>query len=193
MRRAPVALRNSAEEWGAVAKALHWLLAALLAGQWALGFYMSGLAETDLMLRFELYQLHKSAGLTLLLLVLLRLAWRAGGPVPGWPQGMPRWERRAASASHALLYVLMIGLPVTGFLMVSTSPLGLPTRFWGLFAVPHPLGPNATLERAFANIHENLAWAFAFLVLLHVAAALKHHFRDRDRVLVRMLPARFFR
>lgn len=183
-------LRNSAEEWGSVAKSLHWILALLLAGQWGLGFWMSRLPETELLLRFELYQLHKSLGLTLLLLVLARVAWRNAGPVPGWPAGMPRWERRAAQASHVLLYVLMLALPLTGFLMVSTSPLGLPTRFWGLFTVPHPLGADAALEKVFGSIHDWLGWVFLALVLLHVAAALKHHFRDRDRVLVRMLPAR---
>lgn len=185
-----MALRNDAEQWGTVAKALHWLLALLLVLQWGLGLWMSRLPESALILRYELFQLHKSAGLTILLLVLLRLAWRLAGPAPAWPEAMPRWERVAAGASHALLYGLMLVLPATGFLVASTSPLGLPTRFWGLFGVPHPLGPDAALEALFSDIHGALAFALALVVALHVAAALKHHFHDRDRVLARMLPVR---
>lgn len=181
-------LRNTATGWGWPAKLLHWSMALLVVGQWTLGVWMVGLGDDQLVRKFQLYQLHKSLGLTLLGLALLRLLWRVSGPVPDLPSTVPAWQRSAARASHRVLYLLMLALPVTGFLMAAASPLGIPTVWFGLVRIPHPIGPDARLEEVLKLVHGTLAWVLAALVLLHVGAALKHHLLDRDEVLRRMLP-----
>ena len=122
-------------------------------------------------------------------LVLVRLAWRGVNPiVPALPDGLRPWERPAATLTHRGFYVLLLLMPVTGWLMASASPLGIPTVVFGLFALPNPVGPNAALERVMALVHGGLAVLLVVLLLLHVGAALRHHFVLRDDVLTRMLP-----
>ncbi len=184
------------ERYSSVAIALHWLIALAILLQLASGLWMVGaLAEKDTqMLAFQVYQWHKSLGLTVLILSLLRLFWRLSHRAPPLPDGMTRWERIAAKGTHHLFYFLMILLPLTGWVVVSASSLGLPTLYWGLFQWPHlPLfgleaGTKAVLERAVGEVHEFLAYATIALLVLHVGAALKHHLVDRDDVLSRMLP-----
>jgi cytochrome b561 len=139
---------------------------------------------------FDAYQWHKSLGLTILVLSLLRVGWRLANPPPPLPATMTRIERKAAKTLHGLFYLLTLGLPLVGWAMVSASPLGLPTMFFGLFEWPHiawlaGLGP---VEAAFKTAHRAMGYAFIGLLALHVAAALKHHLIDRDDVLARMLP-----
>lgn len=146
------------------------------------------------------FQLHKSLGLSVLALSLVRLIWRLLHPAPAPPPTMAPWERRAAQATHAALYLLMLALPFSGWLYVSTQwrgdqALNLPTLWFGWFEVPHLFGLDelaAEQRRAWAALglqaHEFLAWSMAILLGLHVAAALKHHFVNRDQVLARMLP-----
>lgn len=146
------------------------------------------------------FQVHKSLGLSVLVLSLLRLAWRLWHPPGALPAGMPGWERLAARSSHVLFYLLMIGIPLSGWLYVSAqwregAALNVPTLWFGAFEVPHLFGLHqasaATREVVAAmglEAHEWLAWTAMGLLVLHVAAALKHHFRDRDDVLSGMLP-----
>jgi cytochrome b561 len=181
--------------YSGVAIALHWLMALAIIGLIMVGFWM-GDAAKDPETRaaaFAAFQLHKSMGLTILLLTLLRLAWRLSHRPPPLPSTMKSWERGAARFTHIGFYVLMIAVPLSGWAMVSASPLGLPTYWFGLFEWPH-IGPLAALENKealkhdFYEAHELLAKLVIGLLLLHVAAALKHHFIDRDDVLSRMLP-----
>jgi cytochrome b561 len=121
-------------------------------------------------------------------LTLARIGWRFTHPAPPLPATMPNWERWAAHGSHFLLYALMLGIPLTGWLRVSTDRLGIPTLWFGLFEVPHFPLVSDTLTHLMHDTHELMGNAMIVLLIVHVAAALKHHFWDRDSVLKRMLP-----
>jgi cytochrome b561 len=185
-----MALTSSERRYGVVAMSLHWLIAFAIIGNFGLGLYMH---ELPLAKRetIELFQFHKSIGLTVLALSVLRLLWRLVNPVPALPEGLPGWERAAARASHVLLYFLMIAIPLAGWIMVSLSPLELPTYWFKMFEVPHlPVSGlrSAVWEDAFKVIHAYLAFAIAGLAVLHVMAALRHHLILKNDVLKRMIP-----
>jgi cytochrome b561 len=183
-------LYNSAITWGWPAKALHWLVAVLVVGLLAIGFTMVWLV-TDLGSKFQLYQLHKSFGVLVFVLVGVRLVWRSVNPaVPALPGGLRPWERRAARLTHGSFYVLLLLMPVTGWVTASASPLGIPTIVFGLFELPNPIVPNREVEAVMSVVHGILAVLLVLLLALHVSAALKHHFVLGDDVLVRMLPGR---
>jgi cytochrome b561 len=144
---------------------------------------------------FALYQWHKSFGFVVLALAGLRLAWRVANPSPRLPDGMAWYEQLAAKLGHAGLYAVMLLLPLSGWLMVSASPWGIPTVLFGSIPVPHlpvpaQLGDKAAAEATLKGVHELLSNLLLVLVLLHVAAALKHHFINRDGVLLRMFSTR---
>jgi cytochrome b561 len=186
-----VSWRSDRERWGLAIRLLHWTSAALVLGQWLLGRYMTSLGPEALAEKFVLYQRHKSLGLVILALTLVRLLWRLGEPArPDHPPGMPPWQRRTAAASHALLYLLLLAMPITGFLAAAASPLGIPTLLFGLIPIPHPIGPDARLEALLLTAHRIQGWVLAALLAIHIAAALKHHLIDRDRVLLRMIVGR---
>ena len=184
------------ERYTSVAISLHWLIALSIVLQLASGLWMGDAIRDDATkaFAFEVFQWHKSLGLTVLLLSLLRLAWRLGHRAPPLPEGMSLPERLAARTTHVLFYVLMIALPMTGWLVVSTSTFGLPTLFWGLFAWPHlpveglEAAAKAAWHESSEELHELLAYVTIALLVLHVAAVLKHQWVDRDGVLGRMLP-----
>jgi cytochrome b561 len=184
LRRTPVQWRNSDQRWGAIARLLHWLIALAVIGQMALGWVMVGWRLSPE--KFELYALHKSLGITLLLLMLIRLAWRFLNVTPRLPPGAPRWEARAASATHALLYLLLLALPVSGYVINSASQF--PLMVWGVLPLPNLTGESEPLQIAAEYFHLAMFWVLALLVLLHVSAALRHHWVLKDTVLVRMLP-----
>jgi cytochrome b561 len=178
--------------YGAIAMTLHWLIAFAIIGLLVVGKYMHGLEDSDPN-KFALYQLHKSAGISVLALTVARLLWRIVNKVPGLPPGMPAWQRGLAHLSHFSLYFLMIAIPLSGWAMVSASPLGIPTFWFGLFQVPHLPGlqgfeDQKDAEEIFEEAHELLGNAMILLAIAHVLAALKHHFWDRDNVFTRMLP-----
>ncbi|WP_306421724.1 cytochrome b [Methylobacterium trifolii] len=171
---------------------LHWLSALCVLGLLGIGLLMVH-ADLAPLRRFQLYQWHKSVGITVLLLTGLRLVWRFGHAPPPHPDGMPARERRAASAAHLTLYGLLVGLPLAGWAVVSLSPFNIPTVLYGLIPWPHlPLSTRiadpAAGEAVMKRVHAYGAWILGLLVLLHVAAALRHHWVLRDDVLRRMLP-----
>jgi cytochrome b561 len=168
------------------AKVLHWLMALLLAGMLALGFYMSDLKLSPA--KLQLYSWHKWAGVTIFLLLLVRAGWRLTHRPPALPSGMPAWLRRVAGATHGLLYVLMFAIPLSGWLMSSAK--GFQTVWFGVLPIPDLLPKDRALGEQLAEVHESLNILLLAVVAAHVAAALKHHFIDRDGVLRRMLPAR---
>jgi len=180
--------------YGAVAKGLHWLIALAIVTMLVIGFTMTRMPNGSE--KFALFQWHKSIGITILLLSLLRLLWRLVHPVPPLPPAMPRWEKIAARASHAFFYVLMIGMPLTGWAIVSASPLNLPTMLYGIVRWPNlPVLPDLENKKEIGHMiggfHNTGAYVLAGLLALHVAAALKHHFMDKDDVLARMMPKAF--
>ncbi len=181
-------LHNSEERYGWVAIAFHWIVVVLVLIQWLLGEAMSEWFEGDKELQFSLFQYHKSVGFLILFVVLARLVWRFLEPVPAPPPGQPAWQTKAAALVHGGLYLVLLALPVTGWLTVSTSKFtDLPIRFFGLFEIPKPLGPNEELHEFFEESHEVLVSLLIVLFVVHVAAALHHHFVLRDDVLKRML------
>ncbi|WP_137678939.1 cytochrome b/b6 domain-containing protein [Aurantiacibacter suaedae] len=159
---------------------LHWLLALLLAGELALGFTMPRDASG-----FELYQLHKSIGITILVLSLMRLGWRLTHKRPPKIEG--GITGFLASAVHVGFYVLMIGVPLTGWAIVSTSAISVPTMIFGVVPWPH-LPLDAGMNHTFEDAHEILAKVGIGLFVLHVVGALRHHFLMRDSLLGRMAP-----
>ncbi|MBI1331081.1 MAG: cytochrome b [Alphaproteobacteria bacterium] len=179
--------------YDSVAIALHWTIAALLIANIALGLYFGDLPRSDPS-KFLLAQTHKSIGLTVLVLTLARIGWRLTHRVPGLPPDMPALLKLAARGAHVLLYVVMLGLPLTGWAMVSSSPLGLPTKYFGLFDWPNlgyfanqPVEQKRAFIGAFHESHEILANIAIALIILHVGAALYHQFVRRDGVAMRML------
>ena len=185
-----------------VAMSLHWLIALAIIGNLLLGWWMHDAIEqaSQRALAAQAFQWHKSIGLSILLLSVLRLLWRLGHRAPPLPPQMPAWERRAAQLTHIALYSLMLLVPLSGWLYVSTqwrgdTALSVPTLFFGWFEVPHLFGLHtlaAEQRQWWAEIsfltHEWLASGMAALLLLHIAAALKHQFVSHDDVLQRMLP-----
>ncbi|MDH3667329.1 MAG: cytochrome b [Paracoccaceae bacterium] len=185
---------NSDQGWGWPARLIHWLMAALILFQLGLGVRMVRIV-TDVYEKFELYQTHKSWGFVIFSLALVRVLWRALNRVPEPPDAATRIERLMARGAHLALYVLMVAMPVTGWLLASASPLqdsyGLKNMVFTWFELPDPFQPGSKeLNDLFASIH---AWsAFAMTVILagHAGAALRHHFVKRDGVLRRMMIGR---
>lgn len=180
--------------YGAVAKFLHWTIGLGILGMIALGWYMNDLPLTD-PLKFTLFQLHKSVGVTILLLGLFRLGWRLTHPVPLLPANMAAWEAHAAKIVVKAFYVLMIVIPLLGWAVVSASPRNIPTFLYGLVPWPHlPLLPDMELDvkkrvaEKLGDVHAVLAYSVLAFLALHVGGALKHHFIKRDDVLIGMAP-----
>lgn len=176
--------KESVERYGLVAQALHWAGFALLCASFWVGLSMVDLPVSPQRIRDT--ALHKSIGVTIFLLTALRLLWRQLNPPPPLPASMPAWEKAAAGASHTLLYLLVLAVPASGWLM--SSALGFPTRLFGLAQLPDLIERNRELGEFLKQVHFLLNKSLLALVALHVAAALKHHLVDRDGVLLRMLP-----
>jgi cytochrome b561 len=192
---APAAPRRQRSTYSAVAVALHWLIAALILTNIGLAWWFTRLPPQQ---QFAWTWWHKSIGITVLLLSLVRIAWRLFHPPPALPSHMRAWERWAARANHLVFYVLMLGLPLSGWIMTSASVLNRlhPTTLFGL---PWPSFPFASfglvgsdqlhaVRKLFGATHEKLAWVAYAAITLHVAAALKHQLIDRDEVLAHMIP-----
>lgn len=172
------------QSYSGIAKTLHWLVFALMSGAFAVGFYMADLPLSPT--KLQLVSWHKWCGVTIFVLVLLRLTWRLLNPPPPQSAAMPQWQVRASEAMHRVLYVLMMAMPLSGWLMSSAK--GVPTVWFGLIPLPDLLAKNPPLGKALAEVHETLGYIILGFVALHVLAALKHHFIDRDDVLARMTP-----
>lgn len=175
--------------------ALHWLMALLIAGAVLIGLVMG---EKDILsgdARLAAYQLHKSIGFTILALLALRLFWRLTHPVPPPPGTMTAKEIAVAKIAHVGLYLLMLAVPLSGWAVVSSSPRGFPSVWFGLFEIPHipflaamEIEGKAKISEAAGEVHETMAWILVALALLHAGAALHHHFFKKDDVLTRMIP-----
>lgn len=188
MSKTPVTRYNN------IAISLHWLMAFLIIGMLIVGKYMHHLDEAD-PLRFWLTQWHKTFGVLILFLAVFRLIWRFTHRAPSHPDNAPRWEHFAANVSHVVLYALLFIAPITGWMMVSVSPLNIDTYLFNVIPWPHiPLLENLTNKEdivwRFHQLHVISTGALIALLLLHVGAALKHHFIDKDTVLTRMSPTK---
>jgi cytochrome b561 len=183
--------RDSAAGWGWVTRTLHWTMAALILFQLGYGLYMTQFVQ-DLLVRFTLTQIHKSWGFVVFVLACLRVAWRlANRARPPLPP-MPRWQVRAAAASHRLLYLFMFLMPLSGWVMASASPtqdlLQMQNLVFGRFALPDPWVPGVKpVEDAAWWVHTTAAIALTVVLAIHAAAALRHQLVDHDHLLARML------
>lgn len=165
--------------------ALHWVMAALIFGGFALGWAMTRIPGiTPDKLRF--YSWHKWIGVTVLALAVLRVLWRLTHRAPPLPGSMRVWQRRAAHVGHVMLYVLMIAIPVSGYLYSSAS--NIPVVYLGLVPLPPMIAPDPVLKVWLKSIHIALDYGLLGLVIGHVAVAVKHHWLDGDGLLYRMLP-----
>lgn len=162
--------------------ALHWLMALLIFAAFPLGLYMHDLPLSPT--KLQLYSYHKWIGITVLLLAVLRVVWRATHTPPALPDGLPRWQQFASHATHYVLYVLIFAVPLSGWLMSSAK--GFKTVWFGVLPLPDLVGKDKALGELLANVHANLNYLLLALVVLHIAAALKHHLIDKDGVLLRM-------
>lgn len=181
-------MSRSQTRYSTVAMLLHWVIAAALLFQIVLGSAMEGPRDAT---RFSIYQLHKSVGITILLLTLVRIGWRIANPLPPLSTALKPWERKLAHATHGGFYALLLALPLSGWLIISTSKIAVPTRLFGLIGWPHIPVPDAlrrTVHQGSEVSHQVLVWGIFVLVALHVAGALKHHFVDGDAELDRMIP-----
>lgn len=171
-----------------VAIALHWAIALLLIGQVAGGLFMSELPKGD-PLKFVLFQAHKSFGILILALTVLRVLWRLGHKPPALPAALPAWQKFAAHAVQVGLYSLMVAMPLLGWAFVSTTTFQIPTFLFGVIPLPHlPIGVDQARADQFKELHELGAYALIGLFVLHAGAALHHHFIIRDGVLASILP-----
>lgn len=177
-------IRNTADRWGGISIALHWLTLLAIAGLVVVGFVMQELPNSPG--KIQVYALHKSVGLTVLALTVLRLLWRLAAGTPAPVPGTPRWQSFVAQATHGALYVILLAMPLSGWLYNSAS--GFPLKWFGLFALPKLSGYDAGVKAFALAAHEWLFIALAVIVAVHAAAALKHHYLDRDATLSRMLP-----
>ncbi|MCW7539524.1 cytochrome b [Aquabacterium sp. A7-Y] len=173
-----------------LAMALHWLLALAIVGAFFVGLYMTVLSMSPT--RLKLYNWHKWAGVLILALSAARLLWRLSHRPPALPAAveakMPAWQRAAHHGTHALLYALFFAVPLMGW--AYSNAAGFPIVLFGALPLPDLVAPDKALAETLKPWHGRLAYTLAALVVLHVAAALKHHFIDRDGLLTRMMPSR---
>jgi len=168
-----------------VASLLHWLVGLALLLQIAFGFLLDEIAPRGTPSRAGVINLHKSLGIALAVLIVLRLAWRLRHRAPTWPVSMSAWQRRAARIGHAALYGCMIAMPVSGYLGSNFSKHGI--KLFGLAL--RPWGPDLpSVYAAFNLLHVTTAWIFTALIAGHVLVAVKHVLVDRERVFARVSP-----
>lgn len=179
-------LRNTAHTWGSAAKCLHWTVAALVLVQIVLGWWAVTVPLSPL--KLDLFVWHKSFGMLVLALTVVRVGWRLANPAPALPPALPAWERLAARAVHALIHSMLIAMALSGW--VVSSAANVPFRIFWLIPLPRIVPPDRAVAELFADVHLLLVVALALLLLLHVGAAIRHHVVLRDDVLARMLPGR---
>jgi cytochrome b561 len=179
-----MALRNTTRRWGVLAQTFHWVIVALIAVQVTLAEMADDLPNG--MRKLRLLANHKSVGITILMLVILRLGWRWLNEHPPLPENLKRYEQALARFTHVALYVLLFAVPLTGWMM--SSARGFPVSWFGFFPLPDLVPKGRPLYDALLTTHHALAWTLLGVIALHAAGALKHHFWHKDDVLKRMLP-----
>lgn len=179
----------ASERFSTVAIVLHWLLGISIFAMFAIGIYMSDLPFSPL--RLKLYNYHKWAGITFLFLSVLRLVWRLVNKPPALPkaieQAMPSWQTKVYHATHYALYALFFAVPLIGW--AYSSAAGFPIVLFGVLPLPDFVAVDKEFAKQIKELHEISAFALVGLALLHIGAALKHHFIDKDGLVSRMLPS----
>jgi cytochrome b561 len=177
------------QRYSTVAIVLHWLLGISIFAMFAIGIYMSDLPFSPL--RLKLYNYHKWAGITFLILSVLRLLWRLVNKPPALPkaieQAMPNWQTKVYHATHYALYALFFAVPLIGW--AYSSAAGFPIVLFGVLPLPDFMSVDKEFAKQIKELHEISAFALVGLAILHIGAALKHHFIDKDGLVGRMLPS----
>lgn len=176
--------RNTPDSYGAATKTFHWLTALIVIALLGVGLYMGGMEAGAS--KIKVYNLHKSFGICVLALAVLRIFWHVASKKPDFVGSLTVWEKRAARAVHLLLYFLIIAMPLTGWLM--SSAYGRSVGVFGLFTLPDLMEQNQELGKSLRELHGIFGWALMFVAGAHFLAALKHHFVNKDATLRRMLP-----
>lgn len=176
--------KNLNDRYGIVAQGFHWLIVAMIIVQYLMGKIAEDLPQG--LDKLIMMSRHKSLGITILILAVLRIGWRLANPRPAAPENLRPVLRYAGSTAHLALYGLLILLPLTGWL--ASSAANLPVSWWGLVALPDLIAPNEARFEIIGEVHEVLTRVLLVVALAHAAAALVHHFVFKDQVLRRMLP-----
>ncbi|HPN79145.1 cytochrome b [Dokdonella sp.] len=178
-----MSLKSTENRWGSVARMLHWLMALAIIGNGIVGLVMDEMPRG--MSKLNTFAIHKSIGLTVLALLVLRASWRLFDRKPD-DEPMPRWQRLAAHATHGVLYLLMLAIPLSGW--IYNSAHGYALQWFKLFNLPALSEKNDALSDFAGDTHEILFWVLAVVLVAHVGGALVHHLFERDNTLLRMLP-----
>ena len=178
-------MNTATQRYSGPAIAAHWIIALLILAAWPLGAYMHELPLSPT--KLKLYSYHKWIGITVLIFAVLRVVWRLTHPAPAPVKGMPAWQHKAAEAAHVVLYLLILAVPLTGYLLSVAA--GIKVVYLGVWELPMPFEKSDALKEIFEATHEWLNWTMAAIVAVHILAALKHHVVDRDGTLRRMLPS----
>lgn len=176
-------LKNTEKRWGGMAQSLHWLMALGILGNGVLGLIMDEMPRG--MTKLNTFAIHKSIGLTVLALLILRVSWRLFDRAPQ-DEPMPRWQRLAAHATHGVLYLLMLAIPLSGWIYNSLH--GYPLQWFKWFNLPALMDKNEALSDIAGEAHEILFFVLLAVLVAHVGGALVHHWFERDNTLLRMLP-----
>jgi cytochrome b561 len=171
--------------WTKAQRRLHWWTAALVLLAFPLGWVMVGVPISQLLLKFLLYQLHKTLGILVFVLVVARLVVRARRGRPRWDEDLPGWQRQTAGAVHVLLYGFVLVTPLLGYLTAATAPIGIPTLFLGVIPIPHIVGPDPVWFSVLRQVHRSMAMLLVVLAGAHALAAFHNHLRGRG-TLIRM-------
>ena len=177
-------IRNTPRRWGAIAQLFHWVIVLLIVAQFTLATLFDDLPAGAK--KLTLLSRHKSIGITILILALLRVLWRSANLTPALPGTLKPYERSLARLTHVLLYVLLFTVPLSGWTM--SSARGFPVSWFGLWQLPNLVPKNKALYEFLLTTHGVLAWSLGIVATVHLVAALKHHFMLKDDVLRRMLP-----
>jgi cytochrome b561 len=177
-------IRNTLDRWGAPAKLLHWLVVLFVIGQFVLANIAKNLPLG--MEKLGVLARHKSIGITILMLAIIRLLWRLANPTPTLPTNMAPLQRRLAQLTHFALYALLFAMPLSGWAMSSAK--NYPVSWFGTLQLPNFVAPSESAFERLRDIHDTLATALLVIAAAHLLGALKHQFIDKDSVLRRMLP-----
>ena len=176
--------RNTPDDYGLISKLLHWLIAAVMIGLIGVGWYMVQLSDEDV-LYWRLLDLHEAAGVGLLVLFPLKALWMVVSPNPRFLPTLAQWERYLATAVRWLFIFAMLAIPLSGFLFVATN--GEAVKLYHLITIPDIGSPGKVTRDLLSDVHYYVSYGCAALVMLHMLAALKHHFLDKDATLHHML------
>lgn len=175
-------VKNKEDRYGIITIGLHWIMALILVFLLIIGLIMARMPNG--LLRLQLFGLHKEFGFLILMLVIVRITWRLMNTPPSL-DSLPAWERISAKTVHWAFYGFMFAIPITGWLI--TSAAGLPASFFGLFVIPNIAPPSDEMRHFYHSVHKWLSYGLIATFTLHVLAALKHHFINKDDILRRML------